>query len=245
MFYTRIPCPAWVDHSEHYLSASLKYLPAIGWIVGGYSAAVFYGAQLVLPVTVSLLLSMIAGILITGAFHEDGLADVCDAFGGGWTKEDILTIMKDSRVGAYGVIGMILLLLLKFAALLEIATIGLTVFVPVLILAHAVSRFVALTFVQTHTYARDDASTKSRPVVTRRLRAGEISFSVLLALAPFGLMKPLWLIVLMVPAYLAKALLGSYFNKRIGGYTGDCIGATQQLCEVTFYISFLILWNFI
>ena len=95
------------------------YFPLIGWIVGGFSALIFWASSFLFPVSISIIFSMIASILVTGAFHEDGFADVCDGFGGGWTKEKILEIMKDSRVGSYGVIGMILMLGTKFAVLYQ------------------------------------------------------------------------------------------------------------------------------
>ncbi|HXB12726.1 MAG TPA: adenosylcobinamide-GDP ribazoletransferase, partial [Bacteroidia bacterium] len=108
MFFTRIPCPKWVDHSEEYLNRSSKYFPLMGWIVGGLSSIVFYSCSFFLPISVSVLLSMVTSIYVTGAFHEDGLADVCDGFGGGWIKDKIMDIMKDSRVGAFGVIGVVM-----------------------------------------------------------------------------------------------------------------------------------------
>jgi adenosylcobinamide-GDP ribazoletransferase len=117
MFYTRIPCPKWVDHDDDYINQATRYFPFIGWIVGVICFLFLYGASLLLPVPVAVVISMLAGVFITGAFHEDGFADVCDGFGGGWTKEKILLIMKDSRVGAYGVIGLVVLLLLKASAL--------------------------------------------------------------------------------------------------------------------------------
>src|SRR5258708_5864215 len=113
MFYTRIPCPKWVDHSSEFLNKATRYFPLIGWIVGAFCFGTYYGLQYIYPIEIAIIISMAAGILITGAFHEDGFADVCDGFGGGWTKQKILDIMKDSHIGAYGVIGLILLFLLK------------------------------------------------------------------------------------------------------------------------------------
>ena len=117
---------------------------------------------------------MIAGILITGAFHEDGFADVCDGFGGGWTKEKILTIMKDSAIGAYGAIGLVLLFLLKFQGLVQlidgsdnlIFAIYNSQFIILLLFVagHSVSRLAAISIVFTHNYSREDASSKSKPI---------------------------------------------------------------------------------
>jgi len=105
MFYTRIPCPRWFRHQDDYLQKSRKYLPLIGWVVAGIAVLSFWCFQFILPTSVALLISMAATIYATGAFHEDGFADVCDAFGGGWDREQVLSIMKDSRIGTYGTVG--------------------------------------------------------------------------------------------------------------------------------------------
>ena len=244
MFFTRIPCPPSTDHSEEYLNKSRKYFPLIGWIVGGITALVFWVSSLVFPVSISIVLSMVASVLTTGAFHEDGFTDVCDAFGGGWGKAQILTIMKDSRIGAYGVIGMALLLLLKFLALSEMAAYGRELVVMGLICAHAVSRFVASTFVHTHDYVQDLDVSKSKPIASSRLSLAEMAYSLVFALLPFLLFQnPLALLALPL-AYVSKIYLGYYFKKHIGGYTGDCLGATQQVSEVVFYLSIIGLWKF-
>ena len=145
MFFTRIPCPKWVDHSEEYLNKSSKYFPLIGWIVGGISALFYCLCSYILPFPIAILLSMLASIWATGAFHEDGLADVCDGFGGGWTKEKILLIMKDSRVGAFGVIGLVMVLLIKYVSLISIPVQSKTIIPLVIISAHSLSRFFAIT----------------------------------------------------------------------------------------------------
>ena len=114
MFYTRIPCPKWVDHSPDYINKATRFFPLMGWIVGSFAFAFFSLCLWLNEPALAVIFSMIASVWITGAFHEDGFADVCDGFGGGWTKQKILDIMKDSRVGAYGLIGLLLLFALKF-----------------------------------------------------------------------------------------------------------------------------------
>jgi adenosylcobinamide-GDP ribazoletransferase len=120
MFLTRIRVPPTVDHSPDYLQAAPRYFPVVGWIVGAISALFYLVAARFISVDAGVMAAMIAGLLVTGAFHEDGFADVCDGFGGGWTKEKILEIMKDSRIGAYGAIGLIVLLGSKFILLKEL-----------------------------------------------------------------------------------------------------------------------------
>ena len=250
MFYSRIPCPKWVDHSEDYLNKATRFFPLIGWIVAAFASLFYIGFfYLELPV-VGLLFSMIASIWITGAFHEDGFADVCDGFGGGWTKEKILKIMKDSQVGAYGAIGLILILGLKFLLLFEIGK-GVVSWEPwkvVLVLSsgHASSRFAAATFIYTHEYSREDATSKVKPV-SKKISLGELAVAGFFGLLPLFLHgnSSLFVVLLFIPVFIAKWLLGRYFQKWIGGYTGDYLGATQQVTEVVFYLSYLILWNFI
>ncbi|MBC7921687.1 MAG: adenosylcobinamide-GDP ribazoletransferase [Ferruginibacter sp.] len=238
MFYTRLPCPAWVGHSADYLPRATVYLPVIGWIVGGWTALVYTVCALVLGVDTAVVLSMIAGVWLTGAFHEDGWADVCDGFGGGWTKLRILAIMKDSRVGAYGAIGLVLMLMLKFFSLRTLAGSQL---VPALLVGHSLSRTTALTLIYSHAYVRENEDSKAKPVA-KGLHFGELCVALGLGLLPLaGLV--VWqgqagLLLVLIPLLGLKLYLGWYFTKWIGGYTGDCLGATQQLAEVVTYLFF-------
>ena len=188
---------------------------------------------------------MIASILITGAFHEDGFTDVCDAFGGGYGKENILKIMKDSRIGAYGVIGISLLLFLKYNLLLEISNFGNTIFFISLWNGHAGSRFIASTFVQTHEYVRDDDSSKSKPLANTKLSLYEMCYSFIFTFFPIFFFPSYIFLLILLIAYLSKVYLSNYFKKYIGGYTGDCLGATQQVSEVIIYLSILGIWKFL
>lgn len=243
MFYTRIPVSKWVGYSDEQLNKSSIYFPFIGWIVGGIAALVFWGSEFLFSHYVALVLSMIATILLTGAFHEDGFADVCDGFGGGWEKLKILEIMKDSRIGAYGMIGMALLLLLKYTALLTLfefmAASSLNSFWIIFLIGHSLSRFTALTFVYTHEYAREDLSSKVKPIA-KQLSATEIISSSIFGFLPIFLFSPWALGALVIaPLFALKLYLGYYFKKWIGGYTGDCLGATQQISEVIIYLYFI------
>jgi adenosylcobinamide-GDP ribazoletransferase len=253
MFYTRIPCPKWVDHSPDYLNKSTRYFPLIGWIVGAFSFAIYYGTKFLFPIEIAVLMTMVAGILLTGAFHEDGFADVCDGFGGGWTKKKILEIMKDSRVGAYGAIGLVLLFLLKFYLLLQIAqgayVSSLNIHLYVLLLfisAHSLSRLSAISIVFTHQYAREDDESKSKPIA-QKYSWKEVVGSSLFGLAPIiSLAFFQYQILLVIPIiFLFRFYLSVYFKKWIGGYTGDCLGATQQVSEIVFYLSVIGIWKFI
>lgn len=245
-FYTRIPCPDWIEHSDEALNKSRKYFPLIGWIIGGIGVATLLIFNSILPLSVSIILSMAATIYATGAFHEDGFTDTCDAFGGGWTKQQILSIMKDSRIGAYGTVGIIVLLSLKWITLYEIGLYSLPILLITYLNAHISSRFIASLMIQTHQYVQDIDKSKSKPIAATKLSLGEMLYSSIFMLLAGLFFYPYYLLLLSFPiAYITKLYLGYYFNKRIGGYTGDCLGATQQVTEVMFYLGVLGLCKFI
>lgn len=243
MFFTRIPCPSWIDYSDRLLDKSRKYFPLIGWIVGGISALVLLAANCLLPITVSVVLSVIASVWITGAFHEDGFADACDAFGGGWKKEQVLEIMKDSRLGTYGVIGIVLIVSLKLFTLIEIAKIDIFLAAIAIVSAHTSSRFIASTLVDTHPYVQYSDKSKSKPIANQALSYYERLYSFSFVIFPLFLFGKWAAFLFFTIAYIPKIYLGHYFTKRIGGYTGDCLGATQQVTEVIFYILILLMWK--
>ena len=171
MFYTRIPCPKHIDHDPEYLNKATRFFPLIGWLVGGISYLLFLGAAYIFSLSIAVVISIIAGILTTGAFHEDGFADVCDGFGGGWTKEKILKIMKDSAIGAYGAIGVVLLLVTKYLVLVEIMNkipypfVNKYFFIGLVFLVyHSMSRANAISLSFTLSYVREDELSKSKPI---------------------------------------------------------------------------------
>jgi adenosylcobinamide-GDP ribazoletransferase len=253
MFYTRIPCPKNIDHNPDYLNKATRYFPLIGWIVGSISFLAFYLCSLFLSTETAVIFALIVSVLTTGAFHEDGFADVCDGFGGGWTKEKILIIMKDSAIGAYGAIGLVLLFLLKFKLLSESVSLfkgdnSIAIFSVFLLFvsAHALSRLAAISIIFTHEYSRDDASSKSKPIAKNHTWK-EIFGSFFFGLFPllvFSYFQYKFLLAL-IPVFIMRYFLARYFQKWIDGYTGDCLGATQQVCEVVYYLSILLIWKFI
>lgn len=240
-FLTRIRVPAGITHDPAHLSQSPKYFPLIGWMVGGICGLAFFLFGRSISADVGIVASMITGFFVTGAFHEDGFADVCDGFGGGWTKEKILLIMKDSRIGAYGAIGLVSILGSKFVLLHEL--VGFRSFIPMLLAAHAVSRLMPVLVMQWSVYATDVDQSKSKDITARRLSTGSLILAVLLALAPFAFFS--WYFLLTIaPALLVTFLLNRYFRRWIGGYTGDCLGAIQQVTELVIYLGFLLIWRY-
>ena len=235
-YFTRVPVPRWVGYEPHYLHAAARYFPLVGLLVGGSSALVYLAALRVFPAGVAVLLSMAASLLVTGAFHEDGLADCVDAFGGAYTRENVLRIMHDSRIGAFGAIALVIALALKWqtlAALPPMRAAGL------MIGAHAASRAFAISYLATLDYVR--AEGKAKPVAQR------LSAPALLCAALFGLPWLLWsngpaladwrfaAVTLLVLVALRFAM-GRYFVRRLGGYTGDCLGFAQQVFELSIYL---------
>ncbi len=241
MFFTRIPCPKWVHHDPEYLKLSSKYFPLVGIIVGSIGALLFYGFSFLFSTEIALLLSIFATIYTTGAFHEDGFADVCDGFGGGWTKDKILIIMKDSRLGTYGTIGILLLLAIKFTSLREIEI----NYIPLaLIAAHSSSRFIATTLIYTHPYVRDTDDSKAKPAA-KSMSLKMLLISGAFGIAPLFFFKNPMIFLTLIPMYISKMFLGAKFKKWIGGQTGDCAGAVQQLSEVVFYLTLIAIWKYI
>jgi adenosylcobinamide-GDP ribazoletransferase len=248
MFYTRIPCPSWVDHSADYINKATRYFPLIGWIVGLASFVVYWLSAILFNEYIAVMFSMAAGILVTGAFHEDGFADVFDGFGGGWTKEKILDIMKDSRIGAYGVLALILLIFIKYFAL---AKLGSVVNSPVqlclvFITYHSIARLTAINIVFTEQYSRADETSKAKPIAKTH------SWVEVFGAYFFGLLPLLGLayfhieyLIIVLPMLGIYWYSKNYFNKWIGGYTGDCLGCVEQFGEAFCLLGMVAIWKYL
>jgi len=236
-FFTRLPGPQSQDYTK--LPQAVLYLPLVGWLVGSITAVSFYLADFLWPQTTAVILALITGIFLTGAFHEDGFADVCDGFGGGWGKQRILEIMKDSFVGVYGFLGLLLIFLLKISLLSGMFAGD----VPLILLAgHSISRLPPLLLMYHYNYARTYDS-KSQGAVYKP-NSGELAFATVIALLPV-LLLPVLCVSAVMPVLAVNWYLGHYFHRHIGGYTGDCLGASQQIAETVFYLSVSVLWTFI
>ena len=232
-FFTRLPVPGWVGHSAEALNHSARYFPLVGLIVGLIGALVFALTSFFWPKTLAVLLAMAATVLVTGAFHEDGWADMVDGFGGGTSRERTLEIMKDSRIGSYGAIALVLMLLAKFMALVELDTL---LVAPALIAGHAFSRLCATALLHFLDYAREEG--KAKPLATRISR-GELALAGAFGLVALPMLPPQAAVFATLLATAATAWLARKFRLRLGGYTGDCLGATQQLAELAFYFGLL------
>ncbi len=234
-FFTRIPVSDRVPHTAESLNHSARYFPAVGLVVGAVSAMAFSIAAFVLPTQVAVLIAMVSSIYLTGAFHEDGLSDMTDGLGGGWEKMRILEIMKDSRVGSYGVIAIAMALLGKFVLLDSFDPL----WVPLLLIAaHAFSRYCAVLIMAGLSYVREDALSKSKPLATK-LTKNALWIASAFGLLPLLLLPATAALMGVAAGLLATIWLGRKLQKWLGGYTGDCLGATQQLSELAFYLGAL------
>lgn len=247
-FFTRIPVTgrlaAWVGYSPALLNASAGHFPGVGWVVGAWGAGVLWVVLAWLPsgplaALVAAGLSTAATAWLTGAFHEDGLADTLDGLGGSADRERALAIMKDSRIGSYGTLGLLLVLLLKVALLALLARHGEVSVAAALLAAHVLSRLAPLGVMVALPYVSEEAGSKSKPLAEE---AGIATVLAGLAWSLPALLLLAWR--LGVPALgtalllslLALAAMLRLLRRRLQGFTGDTLGATQQLCELALYL---------
>ena len=258
-FFTRIPITgrlaAWVGYSPEQLRASAAHFPGVGLVVGAVAAGVFTGVQALLPEStfaplLAAALSTVATVLLTGGFHEDGLADVADGLGGSYDRERALEIMNDSRVGAFGALALVLALLCKVALLAILGSAesvaldaddapwaGWTI-AAALVLGHAVSRGLPLLLIRWLPHVGDTATSKSKPLADA-ISSDSLLVALVWCFVPLALgllaLSAINLIVACSCSVLALLWMTRLFRRRLQGFTGDCLGATQQVCEIAFY----------
>lgn len=238
-FFTRLPVPARHAWSPALARDCVRYLPAVGLLVGAVAALVQGLAAKAWSPAVAVLLSMAATLWLTGALHEDGLADTADGLGGGAKdRVKVLAIMQDSRVGSFGVMALLVVLVLKFQLLVGLPG---ERFAAVSIAAHAVSRCSALWVMARLPYLRDDGPSKSRPMA-RQLSKGALCFGVVWALPTLPALGLAGAVAGLAAAGVALAAV-ALLRRRLGGYVGDTLGATQQCAEVAFLLGCEAAWR--
>ena len=263
-FFTRIPVTgrlaAWVGYSPEQLRASAAHFPGIGMLVGAVAAAVYAVLDALLPATlytplVAAVFSTLATVLLTGGFHEDGLADVADGLGGSYDRERSLEIMKDSRVGAFGAMALVLALLGKTALL---ALLGSVEGAPVdkeavsfsagyvcaaLWLGHVVSRALPLLLIRLLPHVGVTATSKSKPLADQ-ISSGALLIAFIWLFVAFSLVTVMFNAINLIVGciFAVAALLGllRFFKRRLQGFTGDCLGCAQQVCEIAFYLGLAV-----
>lgn len=237
-FLTRVPLPQRMDWRDEWLQASARHFPVVGLAVGACAAAVLTGGAALWSLPVALLLSMGATLALTGAFHEDGLADTFDALGGPAPRERALAIMKDSRLGTYGSTALIATLALKFAALTALGTEA----AAALLLAHGVSRAAPVLVMRWLPYAGDADAAKAKPLARQMSRVGvgvalAWAAAISAGIAATGALGAVAVALALAAAMLTAWLTARWFRRRLGGFTGDTLGATQQLSELVIYLA--------
>jgi adenosylcobinamide-GDP ribazoletransferase len=229
-FLTRIQVKQIIPFPEDWLPRSAKYMPLVGALIGATVGLVMLAATVVFPALVAVVIGLVASVLLTGALHEDGLADTVDAFGGGTNPERCLEIMKDSRIGTYGVLALIAVLALKGTSL---AAIGPVVVVGALIAAYAGGRLAAVLALAFLPYAGGDNVKVSRSPV--RMTRGELIVAIVTGLAVGPLVMSIAaFFAATVVAFAAAAVIAILAQRKIGGYTGDVLGAVEQVYETAF-----------
>lgn len=245
-FFTRIPVIGrladWVGFSPAMLRASAGHFPGVGWVVGAVAAAVLVAGLRLLPAgplgaLVAALLATGATVWLTGGFHEDGLADTADGLGGGLTRERALAIMKDSRIGSYGTLAVVLALGLKVAltALIAAESGASIVAAAVLLAVHVLSRAAPLAVMRALPYVGEADGSKAKPLADA-ISLGGVLIGLLWSLPAVVL---LWACVgpraVVVAPLLWLLALGAVYRllkRRLQGFTGDTLGATQQVSEL-------------
>ncbi|CAK0790466.1 unnamed protein product [Prorocentrum cordatum] len=248
MFVTRLPCPGWCDHHPGYLMRGMAWFPVLGCIVGLWASVWFDALALLWPPLAAAASTSAATLWLTGCFHEDGLCDTIDAFGGGWTKSQILRIMKDSRCGSYAVMAGSLwalakVILLGYLGPSHWALAGSTGAGPALLVANCVARATAAPLIYCCEYVVDDEDAKGEyynwfAESRRLLGLPRTAFAVVSATAVAFVLQP--------PGHAARAVAagcgvtvaaGMYGNSVLGGVMGDFLGATICMAELAVYFA--------
>ena len=235
IFFTRLPFWRLKEVPSECFKHVVPYWPWVGWLTGSAMAMVLVLGSLVMPVSLAWIWAIVTRLLITGALHEDGLADFFDGFGGGTTRERTLSIMKDSHIGTFGVIGLIIYFLL----MLELRHLPVSVLCTLVVCGDCWGKLCASQLINFLPYARKEEDSKAK-VIYNRMSSKELFFCIAGGTLPLLLLQSsLWL-ALITPC-LVLAFLIRLMKRRLQGYTGDCCGATFLLCELTFYLTAMIL----
>lgn len=239
-FFTRIPIPKSTPYSPERLNQANRYFGVVGIIIGLLTAIVYWVSVQIFPIELAVAAAIICGLLLTGAFHEDGLADVFDGFGGGWSVEQKLNIMKDSRLGTYGASALVMMLGCRWAVLIGLAKIDILLPAGLLVVMHTLSRICAASLIFSYPYVRADQDSKVKPLANQQ---SQHDLWVLIATGLIILLLlPLEMAITLTLTLLAvRWLCGKWFQQQLGGYTGDCLGAAQQITELMGYLTLLAL----
>ena len=237
IFFTRLPFWRIATVPAECFKHVVPYWPVAGWLTGGLLAGTLWLLAQVWPVQVAWMGAIVVRLLATGCLHEDGLADFCDGFGGGTTRERTLAIMKDSHIGTYGVVGLIVYFLLwaRMGTLLPLPTLCAVAFC-----ADVYAKWCASHIVNLLPYARKEEESKAK-VTYSRMTLPEVLVGIVAAGIPLALLLPADFRGACLAPPVVFLLLCGWMRRRIGGYTGDCCGAAFLLCELSFHLAVVAL----
>jgi adenosylcobinamide-GDP ribazoletransferase len=245
-FLTRLPVPRWVGYDAQWLPQATRYFALVGALVGGFGAAVALAALQLWPPAVAAALAVAATLWLSAALHEDGLADTCDALFGAAPRERALAIMKDARIGSYGAAALCLSLLLRVLLLAALLARDPRLAAAACVAAHCAGRGAAVALMAWLPYAGDASQAKARPLAggQGRAEAGWALLSAAAALALAGLAVPALAQAAAAAGGLALLLLTlrGWLRRRLGGHTGDTLGAAEQLGEAAVLLAFAATW---
>jgi adenosylcobinamide-GDP ribazoletransferase len=240
-FFTRVPV-ALRRFDPQWLNEAARYFPLVGGLVGVFGAAGLLLAASAWSEPVAVVASMALTAWFTGGFHEDGLADTCDGLGGAVSRDRALEIMKDSRVGSYGVLGLVFTLGAKAAATLALCRHDLRQAALIVVFAHIVSRAMPVILLRVLPYAGDIAHAKAKPLArqvgTASLAAALSIAAVAAVLGILAGLSPRGVATATVAALVVTGACARWFKRRIGGFTGDTLGAVQQWSELAVLLGF-------
>lgn len=234
-FLTRIPVPEKIDFNQDNLNKASRYFSLVGWVVGLICALTFALLNLILPIHLAIVFSMLVSVLLTGCFHEDGLADTCDGFGGGWTQEQKLNIMKDSRLGTYGAVALWFLLTIKFLLLSSLSS---NIIPMALLVAHPVSRSLSSCLIFMLPYVTQDKASKVKPLAKKQ-SFFDLKINFIIGSLALLLVMPI-AFTLVISLLILVFIIKFFLHKQIQGFTGDTLGASQQIAELMVYLILLV-----
>ena len=240
IFFTRLPLWRWYQPPKNCYSTVVEHWPLVGWLTGSCMSATLYFGSMVMPWSITVVLAILIRLLLTGALHEDGLADFCDGFGGGGNdRKRILAIMKASHIGTYGILGLLFYFALFFTCLFSLTPFQAAMAV---LAGDAYSKMLAAQIIMFLPYARTEDTAKNKTVYRKMsIKAGLILFiEGILPMIPLFYYFGFNSLLIFVPC-IVMYFLYYMMNSKIRGYTGDCCGALFLLIELSFYLTIVVL----
>lgn len=234
-FLTRLPMPE-VDYSDAAMARATRLYPAVGLVLGAALAALLWLLSQVLPQPVAVLLTLAAGARLTGALHEDGLADAGDGLGGGWSRDQALEIMRDSRIGTYGALTLGLTLAIKAAAL---AYLPLTAAMIAVLAGHTLGRLAITQLIVFLDYARPKGAGDFLADVSALKGIAPWPPAIVAALAIALLVGPVPALAALAATLAVFVVMRRWCQRKLGGFTGDTLGASEQLIEAAVPLAIL------